>query len=130
MIGSWDAAVKLVYVRDCSGSVAVDTVSNGDPFEVVAQIRIGHSLMQVVGRCDLLVAVRNLSRSSVLSWQQRSYALAPQDAPLHHRLEVPFDAGWNADDGDVLEVIATFKVTAGLHRSYSLAGSTPFVVAG
>jgi hypothetical protein len=128
MTGSWDANLKLVYVNDLSGSVAVDTVRNGDPFEVVAEIRIGQSLMQVAGSCDLFVSVRNLSRSSVLSRQRLSYALAPQDAPLHQRLEATFDAGWKADDGDVLEVIATFKVTAGVHQSYSLASGTPFIV--
>ena len=130
MTGSWDAAVRLVYVNDHTGSVAVGTIGNGRPFEVVAEIKIGQSLMQVVGGCDLFVSVRNLSRSCILSRRRLSYALAPQNAPLRQRLEAAFDAGWKADDGDVLEVIVTFKVTAGIHQSYSLASGTPLVVAG
>jgi len=130
MTGSWDADIKLVYALDRSRSVAIDTIKNSDAFDVIANIRIGQSLMQIVSKCDLFVSVRNLSQSSALLSQKQSYALAPQSAPLNQQLIATFDAGWNADEGDVLEVIATFKVTAGVHQNYSLARSTPFIVSG
>ncbi len=33
------------------------------------------------------------------------------------------DAGWTAGDGDILDVVATLKVTAGINPDYSLATS-------
>jgi hypothetical protein len=128
MTGSWDAGIKLVYARDRNGCLAIDTIRNGDAFAVIAEIGIGRSLMQVVTGCDLAVSVRNLSQSRTMVRERLSHPLAAQDAALRHRLNATVDAGWNADDGDVLEVIATFKVTAGVHRTYSLARSAPFVV--
>jgi hypothetical protein len=128
MTGSWDAGIKRVYTLDRSGSPAIHTVRKGDPFEVIAEVSIGQSLMQVITGCDLAVSVRNLSQSRILACQRLSYPLAAQEAGLRHRLDATVDAGWNANEGDVLEVIATFKVTAGVHKTYSLARSAPFIV--
>jgi hypothetical protein len=129
MTGSWHAGIRLVYALDRGGSPAIDTIRNGDPFEVIAEISIGRSLMQVVTGCVLAVSVRNLSQSRLLAREQLCYPLVAQDAALRHRLAATVDGGWSASEGDVLEVLATFKVTAGVHRSYSLARSAPFIVA-
>lgn len=128
MTGSWDAGIKRVYTLDRSGSRAIHTIRKGDPFDVIAEIGIGQSLMQVATGCDLAVSVRNLSRSTILACVRLSYPLVAQDAGLRHRLDATVDAGWHANEGDVLEVIATFKVTAGVHKTYSLARSAPFIV--
>lgn len=128
MTGSWDAGIRRVYTLDRSGSPAIHTIRKGDPFEVIAEIGIGSSLMQVVTGCDLAVVVRDLSQSRILACQRLSYPLAAQDGGLRHRLDATVDAGWTANEGDVLEVLATFKVTAGVHRTYSLARSAPFIV--
>ncbi len=128
MSGSWDATIMLVYVVDDGSAFPVDAVSNGSAFEVVAGIRIGRNLMQFVDTCELFVSVRNLSRSTTLLSQHQSYVLVPQDAPHDQRLHVKVAAGWNADEGDALEVLATLKVTAGINSDYTLARSAPFIV--
>jgi hypothetical protein len=128
MSGTWDANVILVYATRKGDSNAVDTVRNGEAFDVLASIRIGRNLMQFVDNYDLFVSVRNLSQSSILSSQQQSDTLAPQNASLSCQLRVGVDAGWTASDGDILEVIATLKVTAGINPDYSLARSAPVIV--
>jgi hypothetical protein len=84
--------------------------------------------MQFVDRCDLFVSVRDLSQSRTLLCQRKSYELTPRKAALNQTLRVRFDAGWNANEGDVLDVVATFKVTSGVNFDYTLARSEPFVV--
>jgi len=77
---------------------------------------------------DLFVAVRNLSRSVALVDVHVHDELTPVRHTLHKMLRAKIDAGWTAGDGDVLEILATLKVTAGVHTDYSLARSDPFVV--
>lgn len=128
MSGTWDATITLVYAVDDGGLCALATVRNGDAFEVVANVRIGRNLMQFVDRCELFVSVRNLSRSSTLASRHQSHVLTPQDAPLEQPLHVKFDGGWRADEGDVLEVLTTFKVTSGINHDYTQSRSAPFIV--
>jgi hypothetical protein len=130
MSGTWDATILLVHAVDEGGAVPIDAVGNGDAFDVVASVRIGRNLMQFVDACDLFVSVRNLSQSSTLLRQQQSFVLTPRNAPLDQTLQMKFGAGWTANDGDALEVVATFKVTAGANHDYTLARSAPFVVTG
>jgi hypothetical protein len=126
--GTWDATIMLVYAAADGGAHPIDAVGDGDAFEVVAHIRIGRNLMQFVDTCELFVSVRNLSRSTTLLSQHQSYVLVPQDAPHEQRLQVKVAAGWEAGEGDALEVLATLKVTAGINADYTLARSAPFVV--
>jgi hypothetical protein len=128
MSGTWDASINLVYATDDARSFPIETIRSGDAFGVVANIRIGRNLMQFVDDCELFVSVRNLSRSTTLLRRHQSFALTPGEAPLHQELQVKFDDEWSADEGDALEVLATFKVTAGATHDYSLARSDPFLV--
>jgi hypothetical protein len=128
MSGTWDASIKLVYATDDGRSFPIDILKSGDAFGVVANVRIGRNLMQFVDSCELFVSVRNLSQSNTLLRRHQSFALTPMEASLHQELQVKFDDEWSANEGDVLEVVATFKVTAGANHDYSLARSDPFVV--
>jgi hypothetical protein len=130
MSGTWDATITLVHAADEEGSFAVAEVGNGAAFGVVAHVRIGKNLMQFVDRCELFVSVRNLSQSSTLLQRRQAYALAPRDAPLSQRLHLKVADGWGANEGDALEVLATFKVTAGVNHDHSIARSAPVVVTG
>jgi hypothetical protein len=129
MSGTWDATIVSAYAVDSGEPFAVDAVRHGEKFDVVANVRIGRNLMQFVDRCELFVSVRNLSRSTTLATQHQQYALAPQKAPLNEAFRVQFASGWTANEGDVLEVVATFKVTSGINYDYSMARSGPFIVA-
>jgi hypothetical protein len=128
MSGTWDADVTLVHAAAEGGTDPLDTVAAGQPFDVVASVRVGRNLMQFVDAYDLFVSVRNLSRSSIVDRCHQSCPLAPQDAPLHRQLRVAIPAGWTATEGDLLELLATFKVTAGINADYTLARSAPLIV--
>ena len=82
--------------------------------------------MQFVERCDPFVSVRNLSQSNILLHQHHIYELTPQEAPLQQRFRVKFAPGWDAGEGDEVEVITTFKVTSGIN--HTLERSDPFIV--
>ncbi|HEX3211531.1 MAG TPA: hypothetical protein VH016_03120, partial [Actinomycetota bacterium] len=58
------------------------------------------------------------------------YALAPQKLSLNEAFRVQFASGWTAGEGDVLEVLATFKVTSGINYDYSMTRSGPLIVLG
>ena len=129
MSGHWDADIRQVQALEGGVVFApIDVVAVGAVFDVVATTCIGENLMSVVNCCDLFVAVRNLSRSTALANAHVHLDLCAVKRILHKTLRAKIGAGWRADDGDVLEVLATFKVTAGVHTDYSLARSEPFIV--
>lgn len=130
MSGSWDADVMSAYPVDTGEPFAVEALGNGEKFDVVANVRIGRNLMQFVDQCELFVAVRNLSRSTTTAYQHQVYALAPQKLALNEAFRVQFASGWTAGEGDVLEVLATFKVTSGINYDYSMTRSGPLIVLG
>jgi hypothetical protein len=126
--GTWDANIVSVYAVESAEPFAIDAIANGEKFDVVANIRIGRNLMQFVDRCELFVSVRNLSRSTTLATRHQQYALTPQKVSLNEAFRVQFASGWEAGEGDVLEVLTTFKVTSGINYDYSMAHSGPFIV--
>ncbi len=126
--GTWDANLKLVYAVDQGAFFAIDTVQNGNPFDVIANLEIGDDLMAVATRYDLHVAVRNLSQSTTLLNQTVPVTLTPAHADFNEERRVQFPAGWAGTDGDVLEVVAGLKVTAGVHTDYSSSTSNAFMV--
>jgi hypothetical protein len=130
MSGTWDATILSAYAAEPGEAYAVDAVGNGEKFDVVANVRIGRNLMQFVDRCELFVSVRNLSGSTTLASQHQQYELTPQKLALNDAFWVQFASGWTAGEGDVLEVLATFKVTSGINYDYSMARSAPFIVTG
>jgi hypothetical protein len=130
MSGTWDATILSAYAADPGEPFAVDAVGNGEKFDVVANVRIGRNLMQFVDRCELFVSVRNLSRSTTMVTQHQQHTLAPQKLALNEAFRVQLASGWTAGEGDVLEVVATFKVTSGINYDYSMTRSAPFIVEG
>jgi hypothetical protein len=130
MSGTWDATILSVHVAGTGEPFAVDAVPNGEKFDVVANVRIGRNLMQFVDHCDLFVSVRNLTRSTTTAYQHQHFALTPQKLALNEAFRVQFASGWTAGEGDVLEVLATYKVTSGINYDYTMTRSAPFIVLG
>jgi hypothetical protein len=129
--GNWDATLKLVYAVDDNQFFAVDTVEAGKAFDVIANLEIGKELMGFATGYDLFVSVRNLSQSTTPPQltKKQSVTLTPTGTALNQEERVNFAPGWTgASEGDVLEVIASLKVTAGIHTDYSLAASEPFMI--
>jgi len=130
MSGTWDATILSAYAAGTGEPFAVDAVANGEKFDVVANVRIGRNLMQFVDQCELFVSVRNLSRSTTMVSQHQQYELTPQKLALNEAFRVQFASGWSAGEGDVLEVLATFKVTSGINYDYSMTRGGPLIVTG
>jgi len=130
MPGNQDANIKLLYVVDENSFFTADTVTNGAAFDVIANVEIGKDLMEVVSKENLFVSVVNLSQSTVLQQQTLENVLTPvaNPDPLNQELRIKVSGGWTANEGDVLEAIATYKVTAGVYTDYSAARSSTVVV--
>jgi hypothetical protein len=128
MSGNWDSTIKLTYGVDDNQFFAIDTVENGKAFDVVANVEVGKNLMGFADREELWVTVRNLTKSRTLLSQKVTNTLTSVEAPRNEQLRVNFGAGWQADEGDALDVIATYKLTAGVYTNYSLAFGDPFMV--
>ena len=93
-------------------------------------MEIGRDLRQVVTKEDLFVSVVNRSRAVAVTQVVQTNALVPADHhdPLNQELRVKVKPGWPAAEGDVLQVIATYKVTAGVFTDYSSATSGDVIV--
>jgi len=130
MPGNQDANIKLLYVVDENSFFTADTVAVGAAFDVIANVEIGKDLMEVVSKENLFVSVVNLSQSTVLQQQSLENVLTPvaNPDPLNQELRVKVSGGWTANEGDVIEAIATYKVTAGVYTDYSAARSGTVVV--
>ncbi|MDP9794304.1 hypothetical protein J2S43_002816 [Catenuloplanes nepalensis] len=130
MSGNQDADIKLLTIVDDGTQFSADTLTNGLPFEVSAQIEIGKDLMRVVTKHELFVTIHNVTQQSVLVPQVRlDLPLTAQDGntPYVGELRARIDT-WKAEEGDVLRAIATYKVTAGVFRDFSTASSQETVV--
>jgi hypothetical protein len=127
MPSDFDASIKLLDAVDVGTLFSVDDVANGAAFDVIANVEIGQDLNQSVDSFDLRVAVRNLTQSVTVAAVNDSGALTPTAAPFFEQRRVNI-AGWNAAVGDVLQAVASYKVTAGANFDFSTAQSQTFVV--
>lgn len=125
-----DATIKLLYAADENSSLTADTVATGAAFDVVARVEIGRDLRRVVTKEDLFVSVVNRSRATSFPPLVQSNTLAPADdrEPGNQELRVKVDPGWTAAEGDVLQIIATYKVIAGVFTDYATATSADVIV--
>jgi hypothetical protein len=132
MPGTWDANIKLLTAVDDGADFAVDTIDKNTSFDVLANLEIGSRLNEVVTQHDLFVQVQNLSQSNILAAQNFSQTLTPQvntTRNLEQRLDFNVPAGgWPANEGDILEAVASYKVTAGVNSDYSASRSQLFIV--
>jgi hypothetical protein len=124
-----DAVIKLLYAVDDGTFFTADTVVNGAAFDLIANLEIGEDLNEVVDQLDLFVGVTNLTRSSLVVTKQQTEKLVPaDDQTLLREVRVDIDPGWSAQEGDVLQAVATMKITAGIKTDYSYATSNAFIV--
>jgi hypothetical protein len=131
MAGAWDAEIKLLYPVDRGTFFTVDSIESKTAFDAIANVEIGEDLNENVDRHDVWVSVRNLSKSAIVATGQGGGPLTPQNN-LQRREEVRVEIpdGWIADVGDVLELVAGYKVTAGANTAFSSRRSETFIVDG
>ena len=128
MPNDFDANIKLLYPADQNTFFTIDDVANGATFDVIANVEIGQDLNQSVDSFDLRVGIVNLTQSAPVKTVQDTGALTPQPAAPHlDERRVTID-NWTATPGDVLQAVASYKVTAGVNVDFSTAQSVPFVV--
>jgi hypothetical protein len=127
MPSDFDASIKLLYPVDVGAFFTIDDVANGADFEVVANVEIGKDLNQNVDSFDLRVGIVNLTQSSSVTIVDDSGTLTPSEDPFLEERKVLI-SGWSAQVGDVLQAVASYKVTAGVNTDFSTALSPTFVV--
>jgi hypothetical protein len=129
MPSDWDANIKLLYATDVGTFFTIDDVSNGATFDVIANVEIGENLNEHVDRFDLRVGIVNLTSSASVAIVDQGQTLTPvQNQPFLAEVRVNIPSGWTAAVGDVLQAVASFKVTAGINLDFSTAESNTFVV--
>ena len=127
MPSDFDASIKLLYPTDVNTFFTIDDIAKGAAFDVVANVEIGQDLNQNVDTFDLRVGIVNLTQSASTKVVNVSGPLTPAAAPFLKEERVNIN-GWTADIGDVLQVVASYKVTAGVNVDFSTAQSVTFVV--
>ena len=129
MANSDDASIKLLYAVDDGSFFTMDTVESGKPFDLVANIEIGENLNEQVDALDLFVGVRNLTQSTPVKTVTHSEPLTPaNNQEVRREIRIDVEPPWTAQEGDVLEAVATLKITHGANTDYSTAASDTFVV--
>jgi hypothetical protein len=126
---NWDAQIKLLYPADDSTVFTADTVPLNTAFDVLASIEVGQGVMGFATGDELTVFVRNLSRSTTLLRVTQPRTLTPSATGLNENIKVDIPATWTGatQAGDVLEIVATYRMDAGIYTDYSSAKSETFI---
>jgi hypothetical protein len=131
MANAWDASIKLLYPVDQGTFFTVDVLEPADPYDVVANVEIGEDLNEFASEHILRVAVINLTTASQVAIQEVKETLVPQNnTPRREEMRASFGPVANSDSGDVLQVVASYKVIAGANVAQSTATSETFVIGG
>jgi hypothetical protein len=123
----YDASIKLLYITDNDTFYAADSLAVGQPFDVIANVEIGKELMHNVEDEKVHVSIVNLSKAKVLNTGELAKHIEKSEKPYNDELRVNIPAGWEADDGDVLEAVASYRVSTGLFTDYSVMHSQQIV---
>jgi hypothetical protein len=124
-----DATIKLLYPADDGTFFTLDVLPPNTDFDVIANVEIGEDLNQYVDRFVLRVAVINLTTAAQVAVAEVKDSLTPQNnTQFRDEVRVDFGPIQNSDAGDVLQVVASYKVIAGATYDVSTAQSVTFVV--
>ncbi len=131
MANTNDASIKLVYAADKGTNFTVDMLELVDDYDVVADVEIGEDLNQVVDEHTLRAAVVNLTTATQVAFKDLTEVLKPQNNTQRRaQLRLQFGPIQNSNPGDVLQVVASYKVVAGVMIKQSTAFSETFTVGG
>lgn len=128
MPGEYDARIKDLSVVSKGTSFTVGTLGAGQDFDVVADIEVGPSLNAVITRIQVWASVGNqtqLTRIQAQTYDNTSPGAA--SAPRNQRIVIPFNALTGVNEGDLVQAVATLKITTGALTDFSDAASEPFV---
>jgi hypothetical protein len=128
MPGPWDASIKLLYPVDQNGFTTIDDLTNGSAFDAIANVEIGEDLNENVDDFVLRVGVLNLTTSQTIQIKEKKGKLTPADdttflAEERVSLNPPAQT-----PGDVIKLVASYRVNAGSNSDTSSAESVTFTV--
>jgi hypothetical protein len=128
MPGPWDASIKLLYPVDQGTFSTLDDIDNNTPFDAIANVEIGENLNENVDEFELRVAVLNVTQSTTIQIETLKRALVPADDTTFTAEERVSLNAPNQTVGDVLKLVASYRVTAGANSDTSTAESVTFAV--
>ena len=131
MANAWDATLKLLYPADEGTFFTVDVLEPGDTYVVVGNVEIGEDLNEFATEHVLKVSIVNLTTATQVDSAEVKEQLIPQNN-TQRRQELRASLGpiQNSNPGDVLQAVASYKVTAGVNTDISTAQSVTFAVGG
>ena len=128
MPGPWDASIKLLYPVDKGGFTTLDDIDNGTAFDAIANVEIGENLNENVDDFVLRVAVVNLTTSTTIQIEELKGGLTPANNTTFLAEERVSLNAPNQSPGDVLKLVASYRVNAGSNSDTSSAESVTFTV--
>jgi hypothetical protein len=130
MANAWDASIKLVYAADKGTTFTIDVLEPGDAFDVVADVEIGEDLNEFVSQHTLRASVVNLTTAAQVAFKEVTLPLVPENnKQRREQIVAPIGAIAGLNSGDVLQVVASYKVIAGVNVRLSSATSDTFQAA-
>jgi hypothetical protein len=119
----------LLYPADDGTDFTIDVLPPNTDYDVIANVEIGENLNEFVDEFTLRVAIINLTTASQVDLKQVTDKLVPQNnTQFRDEVRVDFGPIQNSAAGDVLQAVASYKVTAGATYDVSTAQSVTFVV--
>ena len=128
MPGPWDASIKLLYPVDAGGFTTLDDIDNATAFDAIANVEIGENLNEHVDDFVLRVAVVNVTTSDTIQIEELKGGLTPADDTTFLAEERVSLNAPNQTPGDVLKLVASYRVNAGSNSDTSSAESVTFTV--
>jgi hypothetical protein len=127
-----DAVIKLLTPVDDGTNFTIDLLPLAAGYDVVADVEIGATLVQTATQQSLHVAVVNLTTATQVQLKDVTVPIpsTPSGSPFRGTIKVDFDpvSASGAVSGDVLQAVASYKVTANSSTDVSAAQSVTFVV--
>ena len=129
MANNFDASIKLLYPADQGSFFTVDVLEPTDPYDVVANVEIGQGLNQFASEHTLRVSIVNLTTATQIDSAEVKEQLTPQlNTQRRQEMRASFQAPQNVNSGDVLQAVASYRVTAGANSDVSTETSETFAV--
>ncbi|GGN36350.1 hypothetical protein FHR83_006355 [Actinoplanes campanulatus] len=126
---AFDAQINSLYPVRKNTDFSISVLDPAKPFDVLADVEIGEGLNEFVDEHLLQVSVVDRSTATRVAFAEFKEPLKPEDnTPRTVRLRVPFGALTSVSSGDVMELVATYTVTAGVNTSVSNEISDTFTI--
>ncbi len=131
MANNWDASIKLLYPTDQGTFFTIDVLEPTDSYDVVANVEIGEGLNRFATEHTLRVSIVNLTTATQVDSAEVKEQLTPQlNTQRRQEMRASFNPPANVAGGDVLQAVASYKVTAGADTDVSTTTSETFAVGG